>query len=58
MAIYFVHSETGRAYKVVSINKKDGTITLQGETSTFDEKYDKDWIKKMGYRLEERADDE
>lgn len=47
--IYFENVKTGKKYKV--LNMADGKVTLQGETATFTEPYDKDKFIKLGYKL-------
>ena len=51
MANYLVHKTTGRQYRIVSIDTQNGTITLEGERTTFTEKFDKEQFKRMGYDL-------
>jgi len=51
---YLVHKTTKKRFRVVSVDKAAGTITLQGETAKFTERFDKDTIKSWGYDLETR----
>lgn len=58
MALFFVNTNTGKRYKVVHLDRDNGTITLQGETTQFVEPYDKERFKKLGYQLVNESDDE
>lgn len=53
--LYFRNEKTGKRYKVVSMDKAAGTITLRGDHAEFVEKYDKEKFKKLGYILEKEA---
>ena len=57
MAQYLVHTETKREFKVVSLDKEAGTITLEGPNTEFTEPFDKERFKANGYTLVTRDDD-
>lgn len=50
--LVFTHKDTGSQFKVVGMDIKAGTITLEGEYGQFTEKYDKELFTKNGYVLE------
>jgi hypothetical protein len=49
--LYLKHEKTGRQYRVVRLDKEKNEIILKGEYSEFAEKYDKDRLQRLGYRL-------
>lgn len=55
--LYFRNVNTGKRYEVVKLDKAAGKVTLKGATATFDEVYDKDRFKRMGYVLEQGTED-
>lgn len=52
MILYFRNQHTGKRYRIISLDKENGTIILRGEHAEFTEKYDKARFKAMGYVLE------
>jgi len=56
--LYLENKQTRRRYLIVRLNKDTGKVTLRGEHAEFEEVYDKDRFKAMGYTLvkEESAD--
>ena len=53
----FVNKNTGREYEILSLTKQDDgsqTVKLKGPTASWDEPYDAEKFKKLGYRLEKR----
>lgn len=56
MAQYLRHSETGREFKVVSLDKEAGTIKLAGPNTEFTEPFDKERFKANGYTLVNREE--
>lgn len=52
MKIYFRNEKTGKRYRVVRMNKAEGTVVLRGDHAEFTETYDKEKFKRMGYVLE------
>ena len=56
MAQFLRHSETGREFQVVKVDKAAGQITLKGPNTEFTEPYDKDRFKANGYTLVTRED--
>lgn len=55
---FLQHTGTRRKFKIISIDKKSNTVTLQGEHSTFTEKWDPKRFKGIGYELiKQGADD-
>ena len=48
---YFENQMTKRRFEIISFDKEAGTVTLKGSHSTIEEPYDKDRLKKMGYKL-------
>jgi len=57
MKLYFRNAKTGKRYEVVKLDKAVGKVTLKGEMATFEEVYDKDRFKRMGYVLEQGTED-
>jgi glutamine amidotransferase-like uncharacterized protein len=55
--VYFQNKATGKKYRVVSMDKDKGTITLKGEHAEFTEKYDKAHFKELGYELVKEEED-
>ena len=55
--LFFVNVNSGKKYKVLGIDKVKGTITLKGPNAEFDEPYDKERFKKLGYTLEKVESD-
>jgi len=55
--LYFRNEQTGKRYKIVSMDKEAGEVVLQGEHAEFTEKYDKEKFKKLGYVLEKEVED-
>ena len=49
--IYLRHTETGKQYKVVKFDRENGKITLQGPHAQFDEDFDKERFKRLGYSM-------
>jgi hypothetical protein len=49
--LYFHNAKSGRKFKVVSLDKEKGEITLKGEYAQFTEKFDKERFKALGYQL-------
>jgi len=60
--IFFENSKTARRFEVISFDKENGTVTLQGSHGLIQEDYDKDKFKALGYKLvkveDETADPE
>jgi len=62
--IFFENSKTARRFEVISFDKENGTVTLQGSHGLIQEDYDKDKFKALGYKLvkveepEEEVDEE
>lgn len=56
--MYFQNTKTGKKYRVVSVDRDAGKITLQGSHAQFTEDYDKERFQRLGYKLikEEPAD--
>lgn len=52
MKLFFRNEKTGKRYRVVRMNKDEGTVVLRGDHAEFTEPYDKDRFKQMGYILE------
>lgn len=52
--LIFRNTITGKAYKVLSLDKERGVIILQGPNAKFEEPYDKENFKRMGYVLEKQ----
>lgn len=57
MKLFFRNEKTGKRYRVVRMNKDEGTVVLRGEHAEFTENYDKDRFKQMGYILEKEDQD-
>lgn len=51
MKAFFVNKATGKEYEILSLNKETGKVKLKGPHSTFEEAYDKEALKRMGYTL-------
>lgn len=49
--LYFENVRTKKRFKVVAMDKANGTIKLRGELAEFEEPYDKERFEKLGYRL-------
>ncbi len=50
--LYLQHQKTARRYQIVRIDRTRNVIQLRSEAGTeFEEPYDKDRIKQMGYEL-------
>jgi ABC-type transporter MlaC component len=56
-SLYFKNKETGKRYKVISLDKTRGVVILQGEHAQFEEPYSKERFQEMGYVLEKEDDD-
>lgn len=54
MAIFLVHEETKREFRVIKFDKEAETVTLQGENATFVETFDKEQFKRLGYNIVRR----
>lgn len=50
--LFFKNEKTGKRFEIINLDKAANQITLRGETTTFTEKYDKEWFKSLGYTLE------
>lgn len=50
--VYFRNTKTGKRFEVVRLDPKTNIITLRGEHAEFDETYDKEKFKRLGYTLE------
>jgi hypothetical protein len=57
MALYFENVNTKRRYRVLALDKVEGTVTMQGEHVKFTEPYDRARFEKLGYRLVKEDDD-
>lgn len=55
--VYFRHTKTNRRYEVVRLDSKHNKIILKGEHASFEQPYDKDEFKRLGYVLERDDDD-
>lgn len=55
MKLYFRNEKTGKRYEVISIDKAKNVIRLKGSAAEFEEPYDKDRFKRLGYVLEKEA---
>jgi hypothetical protein len=51
MRMFLEHSQTERRYEIVAVSDDKSKITLKGEHGTFEEDYDKDKFKRLGYKL-------
>lgn len=49
--MFLEHTQTGRRYEIVGVSEDKTKITLKGEHGTFEEDYDKDKFKQLGYKL-------
>lgn len=49
--VYFENEKTGKKYLVLKFDREAGTVRLKGPQGEFDEKYDKEHFKKLGYTL-------
>lgn len=49
--LFFVNKKSGRRFRVVSLDKEKGVITLKGEFAEFTERFDKERFKALGYDL-------
>lgn len=54
--VFFKHTKTGKMYRVISVDKVNKTIKLKGEHAEFEEPYDVERFKKMGYELHKETD--
>lgn len=50
--LYFRHTKTNRRFKLIRHNKETNELTLKGSYAEFKVKFDKDWLKEMGYTIE------
>ena len=50
--LYFKHTKTGKRFKILRHEKESNEVVLQGSYAEFKVKFDKDWLKEMGYTLE------
>ena len=55
--LFLVHGETKRKYEVLAVNRETNTIKLKGEQATFEEAYNPQRFKQLGYTLVKEADD-
>ena len=46
------NTATSKTFKIVSRDKAAGTVTLQGDHAAWEEPWDKERFKKLGYVLE------
>ena len=52
--LYFENEHSGKRYKIVSLDREAGIITLIGKHNRpFTEKYDKERFQRMGYTLKQ-----
>ncbi len=51
VVLYLVHAETKRKFQVLGIDREKQVIRLKGEHAEFDEKYDPQALKRLGYAL-------
>jgi hypothetical protein len=49
--LYLVHGETKRKYEVLAVDRTANTIKLKGEQATFEETYNPERFKQLGYTL-------
>lgn len=56
--MFLISTKSGKAYRVLDIDKVNKTITLQGANSPFTEAYDVARLKETGYRPEMREVDD
>ena len=49
--LFFQNIKTGKRYKIVSFNKEQGTVKLQGPHATWEEPYSKERFQQLGYTL-------
>jgi hypothetical protein len=49
--IYFRNKQTGKKYLLLKLDKDKGEVTLQGQFSTFTERYSKERFLRLGYAL-------
>lgn len=50
--VYFRHAKTGKRFEVVRFDNKTNVMTLRGEHAEFEQPYDKEQFKRLGYTLE------
>lgn len=55
--LYLVNQKTGMKYKIISLDQNTGMMELQGPNAKFKEKFDKEALKRMGYKLVREEDD-
>jgi hypothetical protein len=52
--LYLVNDKTGKKYKILKFDQAAGKVRLRGEQGIeFEEKYDKETFKKLGYELKQ-----
>lgn len=52
--LYLVNDKTGKKYKILKFDQAAGKVRLVGEQGIeFEEKYDKETFKKLGYELKQ-----
>lgn len=54
---YLKSKKTGKRFQIVRRNKVAGTVTLKGDIAEFDEAFDMEKFKTMGYTLEKEDAD-
>lgn len=49
--LYLENEKTKNRYEIVSLDKENGKVTLRSGDTTFDEVYNPEAFKRMGYKL-------
>lgn len=52
--LVFRNTVTGKTYDVVRLDKERGVVILKGPNAQFEEPYDKENFKRLGYVLEKQ----
>lgn len=50
-ALFLENKTTKRKFRVIKFDKEEGRIYLKGDYGEFDDEYDKERFKKMGYEM-------
>lgn len=49
--VYLEHTKTKRRYEIVKVDAATKMVTLRGKHATFEEPFDKEKLKSMGYTM-------
>lgn len=53
--LFLVNKNTGKKYEILAHDQKTNQLSLKGPNAVFQEEFDKDRLKKLGYTLQQEA---